>query len=93
MMPYIESAVSDAVVIRTFYANVDESELTWHWDEEDRWIQPLNVNDWEFQFDDNLPFRMEKTFFVHRGVIHRVIRGTTSLIIKIIKTHENQTNI
>jgi hypothetical protein len=86
MKPYIEHAVEESVVIRTFLASIDEEELVWHWDEEDRLIEPLNDNDWQFQFDNELPIKINKVIYIPKGVFHRVIKGTTDLNIKITKS-------
>ena len=85
MKPYIEEKHNESVYTRTFFADTDEMELKWHWDEEDRLIEPLEDNDWQFQFDNELPIKIYKQIFIPAGVIHRVIRGTTDLKIKIIK--------
>jgi hypothetical protein len=83
--PFVETKVSESVVIRTFPMNTDEMDLKWHWDEEDRLIEPLGENDWQFQFDNELPMMIYKQIFIPAGVIHRVIKGNTDLKIKIIK--------
>ena len=88
MKPYTEEKLSESVAIRTFYSQIDEMELKWHWDEEDRLIEPLNDNDWEFQFDNELPIRINKQIYIPRGVIHRVIKGTIDLVVKITKLYE-----
>lgn len=88
MKPYIEEKISESVVIRTFSDNIPESELEWHWDEEDRIVEPLNENDWFFQFDNELPVKIYKQIVIPAGVIHRVIKGKTNLIVKITKIHE-----
>jgi hypothetical protein len=84
--PYVEDAVAESVVIRTFFSDISESELKWHWDEEDRLVEPLNENDWQFQFDNQLPEKIYKPIHIPAGVIHRVIKGSTDLIVKITKT-------
>jgi hypothetical protein len=88
MKPYTEEKLEESVVIRTFLADIDEMELKWHWDEEDRIVEPLNENDWQFQFDNQLPTRINKQIHVPAGIIHRVIRGTSDLIVKITKRNE-----
>ena len=93
MKPFSEEQLAESVVIRTFSSNIDESELKWHWDEEDRLVEPLNENDWQFQFDNQLPERIYKPIHVPAGVIHRVIRGTTDLVVKITKRYEASKNI
>ena len=85
MKPYTEEKVAESVVIRTFPADTDEMELKWHWDEEDRLVEPLNDNDWQFQFDNALPQKIYTEIYIPTGVIHRVIKGTTDLIVKITK--------
>jgi len=85
MTPYTETQLEESVVIRTFSSNIDEMELKWHWDEEDRIVEPLNENDWRFQFDNCLPERIYKPIHIPAGVIHRVIKGSGDLIVKITK--------
>ena len=88
--PYVEDAVAESVVIRTFFSDISESELKWHWDEEDRLVEPLNENDWQFQFDNCLPEKIYKQIHIPAGVIHRVIKGSGTLIVKITKRYETR---
>jgi hypothetical protein len=91
--PYIENKISESVSLRTFSANIADEELQWHWDEEDRMVEPLNENDWKFQFDNELPIKIYKQIFIPAGVIHRVIKGTGELKVKITKQYETHSNI
>ena len=77
--PYIEEGEK-----RTFTDNVDEKELVWHRDYEDRIIEPLQETDWQFQYDNNTPETL-KRLFIRRGVYHRLIKGTGDLKLKVIK--------
>lgn len=83
--PYIEQITSESIVIRTFSMNVEESELAWHWDEEDRVVTGLNISDWKFQFDNELPITFDQPIYIKAGRIHRVIKGTNCLNVKIVK--------
>lgn len=85
MKPFIEENLDESVVIRTFSVNTYDNELYWHWDLEDRWVEPLIENDWQFQFDNELPIMINKQIHIPAGKIHRVIKGTTDLKIKITK--------
>jgi hypothetical protein len=85
MKPFSEENINESVVIRTFLANTDDFELQWHWDKEDRIVEPLNENDWEFQFDNELPQKIYKQIHIPARTIHRVIAGSTDLIVKITK--------
>ena len=85
MKPYAEEKIAESVVVRTFAADIDEMELKWHWDEEDRLVEPLNHNDWQFQFDNQLPQKIYTEIYIPAGVMHRVIKGSTDLIVKITK--------
>ena len=73
MLPFIEEKISESVFIRTFFATTHWSEFKWHWDEEDREIEPLNDNDWQFQFDNELPQKIYRKIVIPRNVMHRVI--------------------
>jgi len=74
-------------IIREFSADVDPMELIWHEDQEDRIIEVLTGNGWEFQFDESIPFEMitGDRFEVPKGFLHRVIKGKGNLKIKIYK--------
>ena len=73
--------------IRKFSSNVDEMELVWHRDREDRLIKSTHDTDWKFQFDDELPIDLYKDglIAIPKGLYHRLIKGTTPLTIKIIE--------
>jgi hypothetical protein len=80
MKPY-----EDRGDIRIFSRDVDPHELKWHRDEEDRVVTPVERNDWLFQRDNQLPEPIEGEIRISRGEWHRVIRGTTDLVVRIEK--------
>jgi hypothetical protein len=85
--PFIDREV-DGVLIRTFPKETEPHLLKWHMDEEDRTVKPLNQNDWQFQFDNELPFPiidLNSPIEIKKGIFHRIIKGTTDLIIQIDK--------
>ena len=71
--------------IREFSKDVNEMDLVWHQDKEDRKIEVLEGKGWKFQRDNNVPVDMKigDRIFIAEGEIHRVIKGTTDLKIKI----------
>ena len=77
--PYIEEGE-----IRSFDSSTPEGELVWHRDYEDRIIEPLHDTDWKFQYDNTKPESL-KRLFIRKGVYHRLIKGTGSLKLKVIK--------
>jgi hypothetical protein len=85
MYPFKEEEQAENTYIRIFSKDIDEYELKWHWDEEDRLIQSLEETDWEFQFDNELPISLNKEIFIPKGVMHRIIKGSDDLKIKVIK--------
>ena len=84
-LPFQEISVSNIEAIRTFYPDIDESELKWHWDEEDRIVELLEETDWQFQFDNELPQKIYTKIQIPAGKIHRVIKGNSILKVKITK--------
>lgn len=80
MKPY-----QDSSNIRVFSKNVDPTELVWHQDKEDRDVEVLEGEGWKFQFDNELPLDVKKgdRIFITEGRIHRILKGTTDLKIKI----------
>jgi len=75
----------DTSNIRTFSKDVDEMELIWHTDNEDRDIEVLEGEGWQFQRDNELPLVLKEgdRIFIPRHQVHRVIKGETDLKIKI----------
>ena len=84
MKPYKEQ-VAENISYRFFSNDTDESELIWHRDAEDRTVEALTLTDWQFQFDNALPIDMNTTIFIPKDTIHRVIKGTGDLQIKVTK--------
>ena len=85
--PFKEEKIDQYNFIRTFPADVDEMDLIWHADKENRIITVLEGNGWKFQFDEELPIKMTKgkSISILKGVIHRVIKGNGPLVIKLQK--------
>ena len=71
--------------IRTFSKDVDPTSLVWHSDKEDRLIEVLEGEGWKLQLDNKLPLLLSKgdRIFINEGDVHRVLKGTTDLKIKI----------
>ena len=86
MNPY-----TDKDNIRKFSSNVDELDLVWHQDKEDRLVEVLEGEGWKFQRDNNVPVDMKigDRIFIAEGEIHRVIKGTTDLKIKKIEQQQD----
>lgn len=96
MKPYKEKILSENRVIRTFKNNVEEGELTWHRDREDRLIFALNENDWLFQEDNCLPIpiKVNEPIIIESGVYHRIIKGFGDLDLDIFKVNlDDEENI
>jgi hypothetical protein len=84
-LPFTEEIISESERIRHFDPTAEAHLFKWHLDEEDRWIESLNENDWQFQFDNELPQSTEpnKIIFIPKGMIHRMIKGTTPISVRI----------
>jgi len=82
MNPY-----TDKNTTRTFSKDVDEMSLIWHKDQEDRTVTVLEGKGWQFQRDNELPLALEEgvRIFIPKHQIHRVIKGSTDLKLKIEK--------
>ena len=80
----------DGFIIRTFSKNLNENELKWHKDLEDRIIIPLNKNDWKSQKDNELPQNIDCKIKIKANEWHRIIKGTGNLSLKIIKVNDER---
>lgn len=73
--------------IRTFPKDVDDSELVWHRDKEDRIVKSVGHTDWMIQLDNQLPIPLTETTFISKEIYHRVIKGSGDLIVKVKKIY------
>ena len=80
MRPYIDNNK-----IRIFEDTIDESELIWHRDEEDRIIESVEDTDWQVQLDNELPKSLNREVYIKKEEWHRLIKGNGSLTLKINK--------
>ena len=83
--PFSEKKVGGKLFLREFKEDVNSQELIWHQDKEDRLVEVLEGEGWKFQRDNNVPVDMKigDRIFIPEGEIHRIIKGTTNLKIKI----------
>tara|TARA_R110000850_G_scaffold29907_1_gene82523 strand:+ start:51 stop:389 length:339 start_codon:yes stop_codon:yes gene_type:complete len=83
--PFTEEVYSHDTTLRHFNKTAPDHLYKWHADNEDRFIESLNENDWQFQFDNELPQSIEPGKIIHipNGLIHRLIKGTSELSISI----------
>ena len=82
MNPYSERRKNN-LIVRTFSQDIDEEELVWHRDREDRQVTVLEETDWQFQFDNELPQVLKNTIFIPKNTYHRLIKGTGELNVHI----------
>jgi quercetin dioxygenase-like cupin family protein len=85
MTPYTTTQVTNKYIIREFNENIDPIELKWHQDLNDRTVTVLEGNGWYFQRDNELPLELKEgvRIFIPKLEWHRVIKGNTTLKIKI----------
>lgn len=73
------------LLIREFSKDVDSSELVWHRDKEDRLVVVKEGTGWMLQAENKLPESLSEgsIHFIPRNTYHRIIKGSTSLVIEI----------
>lgn len=81
--PFSQQKISDKEIIRFFSENVEEEELKWHFDEQDRMIEAVEPTDWLIQMDNQLPRPIAGKIFIAAGHYHRLIKGSKNFKVKI----------
>ena len=78
--PYWEDGV-----IREFDLSREDVEYVWHRDHDDREIEILEGEGWQFQIQDCLPWLLKKgmVFRIQKSEYHRLIKGATPLKLRI----------
>lgn len=84
MTPYTQK-IDNGKIYRAFSPEVDDDELKWHQDLNDRKVTIIEDGGWEFQMDNGLPVKLSpaKQIFIPKLVWHRVIKGKGELIVEI----------
>lgn len=84
--PYQEIQQGE-LAVRTFSKDVAGLELVWHRDKEDREVKVIKGAGWFFQREDCLPILMTKGDIIQikKEEWHRIIKGSTDLIVEIRK--------
>jgi len=80
--PYI-----DKEDIRIFDVEQPDEEFVWHRDNEDRIIEVLSGDGWQFQPEGSLPVLLKPGigFTIRKGEYHRLIKGVNNLEIRVTK--------
>ena len=73
--------------IRTFDPTCEDAEFVWHRDFEDREIEILEGEGWQFQIQKCLPWLLKKgmVFDIKSTEYHRLIKGVTPLKCRVYK--------
>jgi hypothetical protein len=83
--PFKEEKIKENIYIRTFTQSVEDEDLVWHRDYEDRIVKCLEKTNWMFQFDNELPISFDNEIFIPKGIYHRIIKGDGDLVIEVVK--------
>jgi hypothetical protein len=77
--------ILNGIRVRSFSENVDNTELKWHQDLEDRYVKSLHITDWMVQLDNQFPIQLKENeeIYIPEGVWHRIIKGNGDLKIQI----------
>ena len=86
MYPFKERKLEDGTKERVFSDEVDDDELCWHRDREDRVVTVLETNgSWQFQPDNELPYHIKEGDVINIKKLewHRIIKGSGILKVSI----------
>jgi hypothetical protein len=80
-----EQIEKEGKLVRTFSPDVESEELKWHQDLKDRKVTIIESDGWMFQFENELPNKLEnaKQIFIPKLVWHRVLKGSGRLVVEI----------
>ena len=75
------------ITVRIFKKDVQDNELVWHRDREDREVRVVKGRGWKFQREDHLPILIKEGDIIQikKEEWHRIIKGRTDLIVEIRK--------
>lgn len=90
MKPYSDDKVTlyddgSREFVREFSSDVEDSELVWHRDLDNRVVLVMDGVDWKLQMDNELPKTLEISheYEIPKMVYHRLIKGNGTLVLKV----------
>lgn len=85
--PYTEFKLGNGDRLRVFKPEVEDEELVWHRDEENRKVMVMESGGWKLQMDNEEPITLvkDKTYDIPKMVYHRIIKGEYELVLRIKK--------
>lgn len=89
--PYIEFGLSKLdqydLSFRYFDENVNNYDLNWHMDKEDRNIELLSGSEYYLQFENCLPIRIikQKTYYIPKNTWHRLLKSSDDSCLILLK--------
>ena len=86
--PYNETLnEKEGYVLREFSHDTPSFEYVWHRDMEDREIEVLDGEGWQFQYENCMPYHLQKgmVFDIPEGEYHRLIKGYNILKCRIVR--------
>jgi hypothetical protein len=91
-LPFVENKLRDGRFLRRFEESVDDDELIWHRDREDRIVEVLQSEGWFYQADNELPVLMERgaVISIPARTWHRIIKGAGELVVAVEKLPINE---
>ena len=86
MFPFSEKQINEVDFIRRFSLDLDDEDLYWHKDAEDRIISRISGENWLYQEDNCMPVPIgDDDIFINKNTWHRIIKGSSDLVIKVSK--------
>ncbi len=85
--PYTEFELGNGDRLRVFKPEVEDEELVWHRDEQNRKVMVMESGGWKLQMDNEEPITLvkDKTYDIPKMVYHRIIKGEYELVLRIKK--------
>jgi hypothetical protein len=78
---------SKKIFVRVFDDSTDPESLEWHTDQFARMIQVITGNNWQLQFDNELPqdLKQGSIHWIEPSIHHRILKGNGELVLLIIE--------
>ena len=88
--PFKQKRISENTILRIFTRDTSSDDLVWHRDRACRTVKVLVGEGWSIQHDNAVPRKLTEgsTFKVKSGQYHRLLKGDTDLILKIVEERE-----
>ena len=81
--PFTQERLDENTLLREFKNDVEDEELVWHRDRENRQVRVIRGEGWQLQIENRLPVKLleGQVYKIPKNTYHRLLKGQSNLVV------------